>query len=73
MFRLVKLAVVGLIAYAAYEFVVGMTEARPIPAPVRARRGGGARLSGSKRRGRKVVTEDSDGGSTTETVGRGVV
>lgn len=78
MFRLVKLAMYGLAAYAAYEFISGMIEG---PAPRSESAGGNDRGQGRRRsipqtpaiKGRRVGTQDADGATTTPTVGRGVL
>ena len=96
MFRLVKLAVYGLVGYAAYEFVRGMVEG---PGGPRQRSQGGERPQGQRRQGggasrqraggeagrsglmggssspqgKRVETAEADGGSLTETAGRGVI
>lgn len=104
-FRLAKLAIYGLIGYAAYEFIRGIVDAPSI-----AQSGGsGGRSQGrpqqeqpeprrqnfadtgdatatapdaassgliggsSQPRGQRVETQDADGASIIETVGRGVV
>ena len=83
MFRLIKLALYGLIGYAIYEFVRGMTEEQG--------QGGGQPTGGSRElnralerdagrtnvsgagQGHRVTTEDSSGQSAPHTVGRGVI
>ena len=81
MFRLIKLAFYGLIGYALYELYVGMTTGS-------SQYGGGSgsrnweRAMGGDQgrmgtltgpgRGERQETLDSDGGSATHAVGRGV-
>jgi hypothetical protein len=81
MFRLLRLAVYGLVGYAAYQFVMDVVNADQSEAPSRGQgsRGGGRAstpITGAKRgggAGKPEATHDSDGGSVRHRVGRGVV
>ena len=84
MFKLIRLAVYGLVGYALYQFVSDVMHAsEEADAPARGRgarpksgRATGARMTGAKRGGgseKAVATHDSDGASTRHRVGRGVV
>ena len=79
MFGLLKLLAYGLLGYAIYEFVRGVTnavEAAPVPAtpPKRQVSGKSTRqnITGPGR-GVSIATQDENGGSARRTVGRGVV
>lgn len=78
---LIKLAVYGLVGYAAYHFftdVSSMIEERS-QSPKGRRRGAGGtgggaqRLTGRSKAGKQEETADSDGTSVRHRVGRGVV
>jgi len=85
MFRLVKLAVYGLLGYAIYEFVRGFIGGTSCCEGAGARQSGSRDLNraldeGSPRsnmtgpaRGERVVTDEPGGASATHVVGRGVV
>jgi hypothetical protein len=85
MFGLLKLLAYGLLGYAIYEFIRGMSGAGTGEDGGGARRlggrRGGARLREESRRGNltgpgrgtEVTTEDESGESVRRTVGRGVV
>jgi hypothetical protein len=82
MFKLIRLAIYGLVGYAIYQFVMDVIHTEEeSKTPQRGRgksggRAGNARLTGAKRgggSGKSVATEDSDGASTRHRVGRGVV
>ena len=85
MFRLIKLAVYGLLGYAIFEFVRGFAQGGQCGSSAAVGRGGSRDLNraldeGSSRsnltgpaRGERVVTNDSDGGAVPHVVGRGVV
>lgn len=82
MFRLIKLAIYGILGYALYEFVRGVMQTQQMSG-----QGGGnnraldrALDSGSSRQnltgageGQRVVTAESSGESAPHVVGRGVV
>ena len=82
MFGLIKLAFYGLIGYALYQFFQGMTGqarfrqgnrigSRELRRALNSERGRMQTLTGPGR-GETVQTLDSDGGSATHNVGRGV-
>ncbi len=86
MFRLIKLTAYALFGYALYELIRGMIYESEQSGP--RRQGGGVGSRSLRRalnedsgrmnvtgpgRGVPVATQDADGGSTTHTVGRGVV
>jgi hypothetical protein len=72
MFRLIKLGLYVMLGYFAYEMYVGITsEQKSMPQSRKGKRGGMNMTGGG--RGRRVRTEDADGGSESHTVGRGVV
>ncbi|MDB5322813.1 MAG: hypothetical protein JWN40_4444 [Phycisphaerales bacterium] len=82
MFKLLRLAVYGLVGYAAYQFVMDVVNAEEQQAPSRGKgsRGGGGggrqQITGARRgggAGKAEATHDSDGGSVRHRVGRGVV
>jgi hypothetical protein len=88
MFKLIKLALYGLIGYALYEFVRGLTQGESaLQGAARGEKRGGGRelnraLEGDEgraenmtgpARGRTVTTSDPSGESVTHRVGRGVV
>ena len=84
MFKLLRLALYGLVGYAVYQFVTDVVNSEQASAPSRGRggRGGGGgsparqQLTGAKRgggAGKPEATHDSDGGSVRHRVGRGVV
>ena len=84
MFKLLRLAIYGLVGYAAYQFVMDVVNAEPMNAASRGRgsRGGGGgsagrqQITGAKRgggAGKAEATQDTDGGSVRHRVGRGVV
>jgi hypothetical protein len=81
MFKLLRLAIYGLVGYAAYQFVMDVVNAEPREAPSRGRgsRSGGrgsSPMTGAKRgggAGKPEATHESDGGSVRHRVGRGVV
>jgi hypothetical protein len=82
MFRLIKLAIYGLLGYALYEFVRGLTEGpehaagQPRGSASRQRSldedSGRQNMTGPSR-GRKVTTNEPSGESVSHVVGRGVV
>ena len=80
MFKLLRLALYGLVGYAAYQFVMDVVNAEPARGG-RTRVGGGGspgrqQMTGAKRgggAGKAEATHDSDGGSVRHRVGRGVV
>ena len=84
MFRLIKLAFYGLIGYALYELYVGMTSgsSQSGASQRRGSRNWERAMSGDQGRmgtltgpgmGERQATLDSDGGSATHSVGRGVI
>lgn len=79
MFKLIRLAVYGLVGYALYTFVTDvMNVADKSEEPVRGRGGKGksasaSRMTGKRKSGTAETTHDMDGGSTRHRVGRGVV
>ena len=82
MFKLLRLALYGLVGYAAYQFVMDVVNAeQSAPSRGRGNRGGGGspgrqQITGAKRgggTGKPEATHDSDGGSVRHRVGRGVV
>ena len=84
MFRLLKLVFVGLIGYAVYEFIRGLTEGgdggsdresggpSSSPALSKALDTDAGRMNMTAR-GERVKTSDTTGESVTHVVGRGVV
>lgn len=86
MFRLMKLAIYGLLGYAIYEFVRGITQGRGAEALGMGGGQGGSRelnralnedpvrsnMTGPAR-GQRVVSEEPSGESVPHMVGRGVV
>ena len=85
MFRLVKLAIYGLLGYAMFEFVRGFASAGSCREGAGARQGGSHDLNraldeGPPRsnmtgpaRGERMMTDEPDGASSPHVVGRGVV
>jgi len=79
MFKLIRLAVYGLVGYALYTFVTDvMNVAEKSQEPARARGNkakspAAARMTGKRKTGKSEETHDMDGGSTRHRVGRGVV
>jgi hypothetical protein len=85
MFRLVKLAIYGLLGYAIFEFVRGFVSAGSCSEGVGAKQGGSRELNraldeGPPRsnmtgpaRGERVMTDEPDGASASHVVGRGVI
>lgn len=72
MFRLIKLGLYVMLGYFVYEMYIGMTS-EPQKAPQRGKgQRSGMNMTGAGR-GRRVRTEDADGGSESHVVGRGVV
>lgn len=79
MFKLLRLALYGLVGYAAYQFVMDVVNSEPSSGG-RTRVGSGSpgrqQMTGAKRgggAGKAEATHDSDGGSVRHRVGRGVV
>lgn len=78
---LIKLAVYGLVGYAAYHFftdVSSMIEERSQSSKGRRRSGGGGgeggqRMTGRSKAGKQEETASPDGSSVRHRVGRGVV
>lgn len=83
MFKLLRLAIYGLVGYAVYQFVTDVVNSERQEGPARGpggRGGGGSpgrqQITGAKRgggAGKPEATHDSDGGSVRHRVGRGVV
>jgi len=82
MFKLLRLALYGLVGYAAYQFVMDVVNSDQASASrSRGGRGGSGspgrqQITGAKRgggTGKPEATHDADGGSVRHRVGRGVV
>jgi len=80
MFKLLRLAVYGLVGYALYQFIADVLraadEARESSHAPRSKSksSGTAKLTGKRKGSGKVVaTHDVDGGSTRHRTGRGVI
>ena len=78
MFKLIRLAVYGLIGYGLYHFVTDVINAADEHSePSRGGKSKAAaspnRMTGKRKTGKAEETADVDGGSTRHRVGRGVV
>ena len=78
MFKLIRLAIYGLVGYALYQFVtdvVNVAEQGSEPNRGGKSKSGGtpSRMTGKRKAGKPEETHDTDGGSTRHRVGRGVV
>lgn len=89
MFRLIKLAIYGLLGYAIYEFVRGISDKKPASQAVKSRgqrrQGGSPELNRALNedpvrsnmtgpaRGERITSHEPSGESVSHVVGRGVV
>lgn len=78
MFKLIRLAVYGLIGYGLYHFVTDVINAaeersEPSRGGKSKAAGSSSRMTGKRKTGKAEETADVDGGSTRHRVGRGVV